>query len=159
MLEEREIAAMQRDQAVVTRQLLEALHTQTEAQTQLLQSLLAQSGAGLPPSHSFSGIAQHKPGARMTPTASWRCLSQRWWCAVGWRRIGPFMCRRPGHFRRECLLMEVGHVIRVAGPPTLSPGLGGTYRVPVRIQGISWTRWQPRFLAPGPALPIVDLFK
>uniref|UniRef100_A0A8P4KG28 Gypsy retrotransposon integrase-like protein 1 n=1 Tax=Dicentrarchus labrax TaxID=13489 RepID=A0A8P4KG28_DICLA len=31
--------------------------------------------------------------------------------------------------------MEVGQVIRVAGPPTPSPGPGGTYSVPVRIQG------------------------
>lgn len=33
-----------------------------------------------------------------------------------------------------CPLMEVGQVIRVAGPPTPSPGPGGTYSVPVRIQ-------------------------
>ena len=31
--------------------------------------------------------------------------------------------------------MEVGQVVRVAGSPTPSPGPGGTYSVPVRIQG------------------------
>ena len=31
--------------------------------------------------------------------------------------------------------MEVGQVIRVVGPPAPSPGPGGTYSVPVRIQG------------------------
>ncbi|XP_059210478.1 uncharacterized protein LOC131989303 [Centropristis striata] len=31
--------------------------------------------------------------------------------------------------------MEVGQVVRVVGPPAPSPGLGGTYSVPVRIQG------------------------
>ncbi|XP_056282619.1 uncharacterized protein LOC130201577 [Pseudoliparis swirei] len=39
-------------------------------------------------------------------------------------------CRQPGHIRRECPLMEVGQVIRVAGSPTPSPGPGATYRVP-----------------------------
>ncbi|KAM6938626.1 uncharacterized protein PEZ65_004871 [Lycodopsis pacificus] len=39
-------------------------------------------------------------------------------------------CGQPGHFRRECPLMEVGQVVRVAGPPTPSPGPGSTYRVP-----------------------------
>ncbi|XP_051250266.1 uncharacterized protein LOC127360052 [Dicentrarchus labrax] len=39
-------------------------------------------------------------------------------------------CGQPGHFRRECPLMEVGQVVRVAGPPTPSPGPGGTYSVP-----------------------------
>ena len=31
--------------------------------------------------------------------------------------------------------MEVGQVARAVGPPTPSPGPGGTDRVPVRIQG------------------------
>ena len=35
-------------------------------------------------------------------------------------------CGWPGHFRRECPLMEVSQVVRVAGPPTPSPGTGGT---------------------------------
>ncbi|XP_056271048.1 uncharacterized protein LOC130194181 [Pseudoliparis swirei] len=35
-------------------------------------------------------------------------------------------CRQPGHIRRECPLMEVGQVIRVAGSPTPSPGPGAT---------------------------------
>ncbi|XP_056277638.1 uncharacterized protein LOC130198498 [Pseudoliparis swirei] len=39
-------------------------------------------------------------------------------------------CGQPGHFRRECPLMEVGQVIRVAGSPASSPGPGPTYRVP-----------------------------
>ena len=37
----------------------------------------------------------------------------------------------------ECPLMEVGQVIRVVGPPAPSPGPGGTYSVPVRIQGVT----------------------
>ncbi|KAK0131325.1 hypothetical protein N1851_033974 [Merluccius polli] len=44
-------------------------------------------------------------------------------------------CGQLGHFRGECPLMEVGQVFRVAGPPAPSPGPGGTYSVPVRIQG------------------------
>uniref|UniRef100_A0AAQ4REK5 Gypsy retrotransposon integrase-like protein 1 n=1 Tax=Gasterosteus aculeatus aculeatus TaxID=481459 RepID=A0AAQ4REK5_GASAC len=44
-------------------------------------------------------------------------------------------CGQPGHYRRECPLMEVGQTVRVAGPPAPSPGLGATYSVPVRIQG------------------------
>ncbi|KAM9751742.1 uncharacterized protein ACNS7B_008488 [Menidia menidia] len=41
---------------------------------------------------------------------------------------------RPGHFRRECPLMEVGQLIRVVGPPAPSPGPRGTYSVPRRLQ-------------------------
>uniref|UniRef100_A0AAQ4RXT8 CCHC-type domain-containing protein n=1 Tax=Gasterosteus aculeatus aculeatus TaxID=481459 RepID=A0AAQ4RXT8_GASAC len=44
-------------------------------------------------------------------------------------------CGQPGHYRRECPIMEVGQTVRVAGPPAPSPGLGATYGVPVRIQG------------------------
>ncbi|XP_051815566.1 uncharacterized protein LOC110961245 isoform X1 [Acanthochromis polyacanthus] len=44
-------------------------------------------------------------------------------------------CGQPGHTRRECPLREVDQVVRVAGPPAPSPGPGGTYSVPVRIQG------------------------
>ncbi|XP_061582743.1 zinc finger protein 213-like [Cololabis saira] len=43
---------------------------------------------------------------------------------------GCWRCGQPGHIRRECPLMEVGQVIRVAGPPASSPDSGGTYRVP-----------------------------
>ncbi|KAM4587179.1 uncharacterized protein PAE49_022908 [Odontesthes bonariensis] len=39
-------------------------------------------------------------------------------------------CGRPGHFRRECPLMEVGQVIRVVGPAAPSAGPGGTYSIP-----------------------------
>ncbi|XP_063754654.1 uncharacterized protein LOC134874544 [Eleginops maclovinus] len=39
-------------------------------------------------------------------------------------------CGQPGHFRRECPMMEVGQLVRVAGPPVASPGLEGTYRIP-----------------------------
>ncbi|KAM9703301.1 uncharacterized protein ACNS7B_002035 isoform 1-T1 [Menidia menidia] len=39
---------------------------------------------------------------------------------------------KPG---RECPLTEVVQVIRVVGPPAPFPGPGGTYSVPVRIQG------------------------
>ena len=44
-------------------------------------------------------------------------------------------CGQPSHFRRECPLMEVGQLVRVAGPPVASPDLEGTYRIPVCIQG------------------------
>ena len=40
----------------------------------------------------------------------------------------------PGHLWAECSLMEVEQVVRVAGPPTPSPSLEGTYRIPVSIQ-------------------------
>ncbi|XP_061567193.1 uncharacterized protein LOC133421555 [Cololabis saira] len=43
---------------------------------------------------------------------------------------GCWRCGQPGHIRRDCPLMEVGQVIRVAGPPASSPDSGGTYRVP-----------------------------
>nr|XP_043887672.1 uncharacterized protein LOC122773229 [Solea senegalensis]XP_043891582.1 uncharacterized protein LOC122775615 [Solea senegalensis] len=39
-------------------------------------------------------------------------------------------CGQPGHIRAECPLMEVGQVVRVAGPPAPSPGSEGTYRIP-----------------------------
>ncbi|XP_035251444.1 synapsin-1-like [Anguilla anguilla] len=39
-------------------------------------------------------------------------------------------CGQPGHFCSEYPLMEVGQVIRVAGPPASSPGSGETYSVP-----------------------------
>ncbi|XP_034446667.1 uncharacterized protein LOC117764737 [Hippoglossus hippoglossus] len=39
-------------------------------------------------------------------------------------------CGQLGHFREACPLMEVGQVIRVAGPATPSPGAGATYRIP-----------------------------
>lgn len=44
-------------------------------------------------------------------------------------------CGQPGHFHSECPHMEVGQVVQVAGPPTPSPGPGGTDSAPVRIQG------------------------
>ncbi|XP_069027698.1 uncharacterized protein [Embiotoca jacksoni] len=37
-------------------------------------------------------------------------------------------CGQPGHCRRECPLMEAGQMVRVAGPPTPSPGPGAMYR-------------------------------
>ncbi|KAM9699282.1 uncharacterized protein ACNS7B_003496 isoform 2-T2 [Menidia menidia] len=56
-------------------------------------------------------------------------------------------CGRPGHFRRECPLMEVGQVIRVVGPPAPSPGPRGTYSVPSSVLDLgrtgleeSWSR-------------------
>ncbi|XP_076743966.1 uncharacterized protein LOC143419988 [Maylandia zebra] len=39
-------------------------------------------------------------------------------------------CGQPGHLRRDCPLMEVGQVFRVAGAPAPSPGPGGTYSIP-----------------------------
>ncbi|XP_027134561.1 uncharacterized protein LOC113745785 [Larimichthys crocea] len=44
-------------------------------------------------------------------------------------------CGQPGHFRRECPLMEVGQVIRVVGPPAPSPGPGETYSIPTDASG------------------------
>ncbi|XP_026003826.1 uncharacterized protein LOC113009615 [Astatotilapia calliptera] len=44
-------------------------------------------------------------------------------------------CGQPGHLRRDCPLMEVGQVFRVAGAPAPSPGPGGTYSIPVRTRG------------------------
>ncbi|XP_069370615.1 uncharacterized protein [Paralichthys olivaceus] len=39
-------------------------------------------------------------------------------------------CGQSGHFRRECPLMEVGQLVRVAGPPASSHGPGETYHIP-----------------------------
>ena len=44
-------------------------------------------------------------------------------------------CGRPGHTRRDCPLMEIGQVVRVAGAPISSHDPGETYHVPVRIKG------------------------
>ena len=59
-----EVAAMHWEQVAVNRRQLEALHTQTERQTQLLQSLPAQSGAGAPfsPPHSLLGYRPAQTG-------------------------------------------------------------------------------------------------
>ncbi|XP_062415775.1 uncharacterized protein LOC134107852 [Pungitius pungitius] len=64
------------------------------------------------------------PGTLPDPTGGSQTPGQECW-----------KCGRLGHLRRECPLMEVGQVIRVAGAPSPSPGPGATYRVPVRIQG------------------------
>uniref|UniRef100_A0AAQ4P4Q9 CCHC-type domain-containing protein n=1 Tax=Gasterosteus aculeatus aculeatus TaxID=481459 RepID=A0AAQ4P4Q9_GASAC len=73
--------------------------------------------ARYPPTAERSGALPDPQGGSQTP-------GQECW-----------RCGQPGHLRRECPLMEVGQVIRVAGVPTPSPGPGATYRVPVRIQG------------------------
>ena len=64
-----EINAMHLEQAVLNRQQLEAVCTQTEAQTQLLQELLAWSGAGAPspPPHALLGVVLHKLTAEDDP--------------------------------------------------------------------------------------------
>ena len=48
---------------------------------------------------------------------------------------GCWRCGQRGHFRRECPEMDVEHQVRVVGPPSPSPGPGGKYEIPVRIQG------------------------
>ncbi|KAK0148263.1 hypothetical protein N1851_011803 [Merluccius polli] len=47
---------------------------------------------------------------------------------------GCWRCGRPGQFRRECPMMEVGQVVRVTGAPSPPHGPGEAYRIPVRIQ-------------------------
>ncbi|XP_062418714.1 uncharacterized protein LOC134130607 [Pungitius pungitius] len=65
-----------------------------------------------PPTAASPGTLPDPPGGSQTP-------GQECW-----------KCGQPGHLRRECPLMEVGQVIRVAGAPSPSPGPGATYRVP-----------------------------
>ena len=102
-----EIAVMQREQVVVNRQQLEAL---TERQTQLLQSLLAQSGArSLSPSRSRVSLCTNWQQG-MTSRVSWRYSNRRQLHAAGWQwsglcgyfpycwgkpRLQPWACRPP----------------------------------------------------------------
>uniref|UniRef100_A0A669B7F8 Integrase catalytic domain-containing protein n=1 Tax=Oreochromis niloticus TaxID=8128 RepID=A0A669B7F8_ORENI len=44
-------------------------------------------------------------------------------------------CGQLGHLRRDCPLMEVGQVFRVASAPATSSSPGGTYSIPVRTRG------------------------
>ena len=44
-------------------------------------------------------------------------------------------CGQLGHWRRECLLMEVGQMVQVVGLPISAHGSGGAYCIPVRLQG------------------------
>uniref|UniRef100_A0A669EMK6 CCHC-type domain-containing protein n=1 Tax=Oreochromis niloticus TaxID=8128 RepID=A0A669EMK6_ORENI len=44
-------------------------------------------------------------------------------------------CGQPEYLKRDCPLMEVGQVFRVASAPAPSPGPGGTYSIPVRTRG------------------------
>jgi hypothetical protein len=43
---------------------------------------------------------------------------------------GCWGCGRPGHFRWDCPLMEVGQVVRVTGAPFPPHGPGEAYRIP-----------------------------
>ncbi|KAK0148589.1 Neurotrophin receptor-interacting factor [Merluccius polli] len=77
-----------------------------------------------PPSPGFPSQGPAATGAAFDPQRAPQAAGQECW-----------RCGQLGHFRGECPLMEVGQVIRVVGPPAPSPGPGGTYSVPVRIQG------------------------
>ncbi|XP_077950121.1 uncharacterized protein LOC144389435 [Gasterosteus aculeatus] len=61
-------------------------------------------------------LAPGNPGALSNPQRGSQAPGQECW-----------RCGQLGHLRRECPLMEVGQVIRVAGVPAPSPGLGATY--------------------------------
>ena len=76
-----------------------------------------------PPSPFFPPQGPAATGVALDPQRVPQAAGQECW-----------RCGQLGHFRGECPLMEVGQVIRVVGPPAPSPGPGGTYSVPVRIQ-------------------------
>ncbi|XP_064175108.1 putative SCAN domain-containing protein SCAND2P [Anguilla rostrata] len=46
--------------------------------------------------------------------------------------LGPgcWRCGQPGHLHRDCLIMEVGQLVRVVGPPTSAPDPEGAYCIP-----------------------------
>ncbi|XP_027129966.1 tetratricopeptide repeat protein 9B-like [Larimichthys crocea] len=71
------------------------------------------------PSFSLPPQGPAATGAALSPQRVPQAAGQECW-----------RCRQPGHFHRECPLMEVGQVIRVVGPPAPSPGPGETYSVP-----------------------------
>ena len=62
-----EIAAIHQEQAALNRQQLEALCAQTEAQSRLLQMMLARPGSASPPPHMLSGVVLHKLTAEDDP--------------------------------------------------------------------------------------------
>ncbi|KAM7401464.1 hypothetical protein PAMA_005593 [Pampus argenteus] len=100
----------------------------------------------LPPQGPVAGGAA--PSPRKVP----RAAGQECW-----------RCRRPGHFRRECPVREVGQVIRVAGPsaPFPSPGRTkgrrrrrGRRRLLNRETAEGGTRTCPEPPCPPPLVPL-----
>ena len=61
-----EVAAMSRDQAVLSRQQLAALQGQAERQTQLMEAMVSRAGAASP-APSFTGLTLHKMAAHDDP--------------------------------------------------------------------------------------------
>ena len=142
------VAAMQREQAAFNRQFLGMLQNQKDhlavhpggqgggSRSPTLNRPTPAPRRRVPPQHHNQAHAQPPPAPRSNTFSSHLFPPQ----VPAATRTAPnpqettrmpgqecWRCGQLGHFREACPLMEVGQVIRVASPATLSPGAGATY--------------------------------